>query len=384
MDSLMHADRRLTLPGHGAYLEALAALQDSNIALVNGYSNHAPMVVEALAHLGADGAVSRWMSRTQATRQQRARAGDRSADNPLARFEVVRADVLADMQHRPWRDVLGEHAARLAPGHASAAVHGVIRVGHAVRGLALQDHPVTRAELASALAYWSQVYNEQAFGPVDGVAVENAGKGEKAGKGENAGKREKAGLAQRTPQEAWQSLGLVPAHLRKDSGAITAAMRLAYTAPGFAQVSDALVWPDDPVAATRLVAELVLDMFLAGARDGRTALILTHALTGLMAAWNIGTETDAELHHRLVREAFRSAAAMHVAFSPLQGESAMAAQAAQSAQAAPPSARQLIASAIASGDDHVIKLTDACLDLEAITGCSRFRFAAARGAELMG
>lgn len=378
MDTLMHADRRLTMPGHGAYLEALAALQDSDIALVNGYSNHAPMVVEALAHLGADGSVSRWMSRTQATRQQRARAGDRSADNPLARFEAVRADVLADMQHRPWRDVLGEHAARLAPGHASAAVHGVIRVGHAVRGLALHDHPVTRAELASALAYWSQVYSEQAFGPVDGVAVENAGK------------RENAGPAQRTPQEAWQSLGLVPAHLRKDSGAITAAMRLAYTAPGFAQVSDALVWPDDPVAATRLVAELALDMFLAGARDGRTALILTHALTGLMAAWNIGTETDPELHHRLVREAFRSAAAMHVAFSPLQGESAMAAQAAQSAPAAkgapdaPPSARQLIASAIASGDDHVIKLTDACLDLEAITGCSRFRIAAARGAELMG
>src|ERR1700677_3211173 len=49
-------------------------------------------------------------------------------------------------------------AAGLAPGLMAAATHGVIRTGHAVRALALEDTPARRRELADGLAYWAADY----------------------------------------------------------------------------------------------------------------------------------------------------------------------------------------------------------------------------------
>src|SRR5271163_1297478 len=59
---------------------------------------------------------------------------------------------------RPWAELLDTWAARLAPGLMAAATHGVIRTGHAVRALALEDNTSRRRELADGLAYWAAEY----------------------------------------------------------------------------------------------------------------------------------------------------------------------------------------------------------------------------------
>jgi hypothetical protein len=58
----------------------------------------------------------------------------------------------------PWRSVVGEHAAILAPGLCGAAWHGLVRTGHAARALRRVDTLARRDELAAGLAYWAAQY----------------------------------------------------------------------------------------------------------------------------------------------------------------------------------------------------------------------------------
>jgi hypothetical protein len=340
-----------------AYLDALTDLQETDVSLVNGFSNHAPMVVEALFNLGRAGAIKAWMADTASTRRPRTSASAPGVSPRLgdyAHFGLFRRSISRDLADRPWRDVLSEHAAHLAPGYAGAALHGAIRVGHAVRGLARLDHPATRAELASALAYWSVAYAapSAAFGSVPSPA--------------------------RLPVEAaWRALNPVPSDRRRNDGLIVRALQQVRHAEDFEAIIDAVDWPEDPVEATRRVAGLFLELFLASARTGLTALVMTHALTGLAASWTIGRETDPDLHGRLVREAFRAGASLHVAYSPFDEKPSLAeGRASLTADA-------LVEAAVRSGDDHVIKLTDACLFFEALLGEPRFRAAATLGQALM-
>jgi hypothetical protein len=41
---------------------------------------------------------------------------------------------------------------------SASATHGIIRVGHAVRSLAVAETPARHSELASSLAYWAATY----------------------------------------------------------------------------------------------------------------------------------------------------------------------------------------------------------------------------------
>ncbi len=79
------------------------------------------------------------------------------------RFEHV-ADWLASYEQAlgssPWREVLVEAAEQVVeasrdPAASGPALHGLIRVGHAVRSLSRDDNPLRRRELAFALAYWT-------------------------------------------------------------------------------------------------------------------------------------------------------------------------------------------------------------------------------------
>ena len=345
-------------PGVSPYLDALADLQTSDISLVNGFSNHAPMVVEALFNLGAREEIAGWMARTASTRRRREPDTGEAVAAPQigewAHYDAFRRQAVAELSRQPWRSVLRAWSARLAPGYAGAALHGVIRVGHAARGLQRLDHPHTRAELASALAYWAVAYGEL---PLQPAAPDTT--------------------PTRSVHDAWKALKPVPEDKRRNDGSIVTAVQQVRYAEGLSDILSQIAWPDDPVESTRVVARVFLDMFLVSARTRLTALVLTHALTGLAASWTIGRATDPSLHHALVREAFKAGAALHLAYSPFDDKAGLPDMGGRIDREA------LIAGAFRTDDDHAIKLTDACLTLEAICEDDGFRAAARLGQNLM-
>ncbi|MET4924045.1 questin oxidase family protein [Streptomyces sp. PSRA5] len=136
-------------------------------------TNHAPMVVEALAGHGRSAAVHRWLDAYQ----------DRLDDFPAPVSPVTDAnwrEALGDSRRgadwigyflraigeRPWRDVLAEWWPRLLPGMYGGSTHPVIRVGHAVRVITESGETTPRlTELAHGLGYWAARHH-----PAPGVA----------------------------------------------------------------------------------------------------------------------------------------------------------------------------------------------------------------------
>src|SRR5271163_2143376 len=150
---------------YSALDETLDLMAPMGPDLVNGFSNHAPMAIEAMCAMRRADAVMPWFEGYRASlaprRARVARLTDESWRAALGDsrrtedwFEFFRNEI----EERPWAELLDTWAARLAPGLMAAATHGVIRTGHAVRALALEDNTSRRRELADGLAYWAAEY----------------------------------------------------------------------------------------------------------------------------------------------------------------------------------------------------------------------------------
>ncbi|MCR9245300.1 MAG: questin oxidase family protein [bacterium] len=154
-------------PGREALDEALEMLAPYGPSYRGGLSNHGPMTAEALVSLGRHDAVIDWVKRYRARLEDplkpRARIaapkwrealGDRSRGGDWEQW------FQNELAESPWREVVARWVPRLAPGMAAAGLHGVIRAGHAVCSIAVVENPLRRAELARALAYWATEYLE--------------------------------------------------------------------------------------------------------------------------------------------------------------------------------------------------------------------------------
>src|SRR5271163_2714609 len=147
--------------------DALDAISPYGIELTNGNSNHAPMVAEALCAMGRPEAVMPWIARYRERMSPRAPARDRVRQDEWRtalgwreRFADWSAFFRDKLEEAPWHDVLDRWVGNLASGFCGAATHGVIRVGHAVRGLSTGETPARMHELADALAGWAATWQE--------------------------------------------------------------------------------------------------------------------------------------------------------------------------------------------------------------------------------
>jgi hypothetical protein len=139
--------------------ERMAA--SSAFELPNGFVNHGPMGCEALAAMGLDEEIGRWVHRFERV------PGPAVTPIPSPKFEWQES--IGDYRLLPewvgyfqlgidgqgWRQVIATWVPRLSPGLSVKLFHGVIHVGHAVRALTIADTPARRAELARALGYWA-------------------------------------------------------------------------------------------------------------------------------------------------------------------------------------------------------------------------------------
>jgi len=299
-----------------------------------GLSNHGPMAAEALIRLGRPEAVIPWVELYKSRSNLQ---GPPEARNPISKKEwrgalgnVSRVgDWIAffdrELKEASWRSVLGQWIPQLAPGLVAAATHGVIRTGHAVRSLAERETEARRQELARGLGYWAARYQPLL------ISLD----------------RKSMGLK---PSQAINEVKILPVEQRGTGGLIFDKLRRLDDFPPFATVADLV---DSSGDASRFVSDLTetfAAVYVANAQERFTNI---HAVTGPSAIRLLLPYVKPEAAHHLLRYGWQAAAGLYAAF----GQTPVAGLLDGRAQ----SKEDLIDRAVATGDEHAIKFTEACL-----------------------
>jgi hypothetical protein len=159
--------------------DALERLRDVWFTTKPGFSVHGPMVAETISTLGHNGAVASWVDRYVAR--------DRHMPPPPAREPIRTADrgaLLAalgdyarmtdwyeffrrELDRLTWQNVIAQWTPILIVGVTGGLTHGLIRTAHASRALSDTDKrsALKFDELARALAYWAGSYRTVAGNP---------------------------------------------------------------------------------------------------------------------------------------------------------------------------------------------------------------------------
>ncbi len=323
---------------------ALDQLSGYGTELANGNFNHAPMVAEALCAMGRAASVMPWIERYRGRLVARAPVGEliRSAEWPGAlgqrdRFAAWSALFAAELRDEAWREVLDRWAGRLAPGVSAAATHGVIRVGHAVRALAEGESPQRLGELADALASWAASYSElPAAGGLSNGAL--------------------------TPREAIARVATVPPERRRP-GNIAAALAGLDEFVDFAPAIGLVDLSGDIDGLIARLTELFARVYVANAKTPLTAIVFIHGVTSLAALGHIAPYVGEANARLLLRYGWQAGCALYACFASGAGFAAEDAANDENAESLPES---LINRALAHGDEHVIKFTEACLSRNAL------------------
>ena len=338
--------------------EGLSRLAATGPEYRGGLSNHGPMAAEALVRLGRADAVEHWLDGYLKRLEEAPRPGDRVTDatwrdalgklNRVADWEVY---LRAQLAEEPWRDVLARWWPRLLPGVAAAATHGIIRASHAARSLAGAGEAgdaERRDELARALAYWAASYVE-----LPGAA-------------RPTGNLDAAAAIRALPVLDEPAPG----------GSITG--RLKEGVPRLPGLGTAVAALRPPADAGRDLPELAGEFARVFLGYGRAQPItFLHAVTAPVAAYSVLPLLPRQLARPTYDALWQVGAALYavhaggVTREPLPASSPLAPD-------------DLADLAVSAGDEHAIKLTEACLRLHAETPDPVFLHAAARASDLLG
>jgi hypothetical protein len=324
----------LSAPSYAPLDDALEMLSPYGPELTNGNFNHAPMVVEALCAMDRPAAVFPWIEAYRSRMTPRPTDSD-SVDWSRWRDHLGKRDCFpqwsrlfaAELEEAPWRSVLDRWAMRLASGYSAAATHGAIRVGHAARALAEAETRVRLRELADALASWAASYSELPTAP-------------------------DAPAERLPPRAALTAVPIVPLE-RRPPGNITTALNKLVEFPEFAGAIDLVDLGDNLDAAVAELLELFARVYLANTVDTRTFIVFVHSVTAVHALGNLLPHVGEATGRSLARYAWQADCGLYAAFGGAAPRDADG--------EGDDNPGSLVDQAVANGDEHVIKFTEACL-----------------------
>ncbi|MCA6091262.1 questin oxidase family protein [Streptomyces sp. SCA3-4] len=342
--------------------DALERMEDLGYERGKGVdlANHGPMGAEALALLGQEDAVARWVGRYRRAMEHH--------EPPAARFALDPADEASwrpalgefhragdwellfarELAGAHWREVLARWWPLLLPGLFAGLTHGLIRTAHAVRGLYAAGEKPERlqlTELSRGLAYWAARYAELPGQPRLG--------------GPHGLPAAVAALP-RMPQEG----GLGPAVARRRLDALG---RL----PAY---HDSLQWlaPDQ---APRLLSEMTAqfaDVYLGHPEAPPVPLV--HGVTAPAAVRLVLPHLPDALHVPTLARLWQVQATFLLTFTVDRRDEDTTAWRSEIPDLPP--IGELGARAAEHGDEHVIKLAEACLREYALKPDPRYPAAA--------
>jgi hypothetical protein len=314
--------------------EALEILAPTGPEYAGRLANHGPMAAEALVALSRPESVVPWVEGYR-RRLHDHPAATRPIDSKAWREALGDGGRVGDwiaffrerLSEEPWPAVLQSWCDAFAPGIVAAAFHGVIRTAHAVRSLDRGETPARRRELAEGLGYWAATY----------VALP-----------ESPRRRE----TDRLPSQAIARVESLPPAERVRGGNITERLAPLDRFPSFAGVADLV----DPSASTdRFLSDLTetfAGVYLANVPPG-SVITYVHTVTGPSAVRLLLPHVGSPTRNRLLRYAWQGAAALYASNGGRMTPSPE--------PVALPSKEDLVDRAIATGDEHAIKFTEACL-----------------------
>ncbi len=325
-----------TMKASEAMENALSLLAPTGPEYAGRLANHGPMAAQALVALERPDAVVPWVE-TYKKRLLAHPGGTRPIDPKAWREALGDNDRVGDwivlfrgqLEERPWKIVLSEWTVRFSPGVVAAAFHGAIRTAHAVRSLEQQETPARVRELAEGLGYWAATYN---------ALPESATPGKPP-----AGRR---------PSVAIMGVPILPRDKQISYGNITDRLTPLDSFPLFLSVADSVDASGDPGAFMSDLTETFAMVYLASATRG-TVITFLHGVTGPAAVRTLLPYVSAEEQRRLLRYTWQACASFS---SSAGGKTAPP----PSPGTPLPSREELTDRAIATGDEHSIKFTDAC------------------------
>jgi hypothetical protein len=364
--------------------EGLSRLAATGPEFRGGLSNHGPMAAEALVRLDRADAVEHWLDDYLKQLDDAPRATGRITDQTWPEALGVRKRVgdweayfRDQMSEQPWRDVLARWWPRLVPGLAAAGTHGIIRTSHAARSLAAAE----AAAVAEGAAIAGGAVGARGAAVAGGTTAHTAERRDELARG----------LAY------WAASYLpLPGTPRTagtlDLGAALQGLPLASQPPARGLITEGLTTGlageqrfGPAVAALRPPADVAADLLAFGreftriflAYGGERPITLLHAVTAPVAARSVLPLLPDAVARPTYDALWQVGAGLYAVYTggvvprPLP-------------TGAPPSPDEVTDRAVATGDEHAIKLTEACLRLHAESPDPLFLHAAARASDLLG
>jgi hypothetical protein len=318
-----------------AISDALTRLQGIGFTMGPQFSEHGPMVAEAISTLGRNDRIAAWVEAYLAhyrhnpppPRSEVIDAADENAWRRALGTDARATDWLdlfrrALAEHR-WQEVIALWVPRLMDGYGGGLTHGLLRTAHAVRGLPPDAAPteLQRDELAHGLAYWAAAYRRM------------------------PGEPDKQGTC--TLAEALRQLPRGAGAPAKMAGAVES------LAPA----------PDSDAAISRHAATFARVLLAHRELAPVPTIQLVHTITATIATRNLLPYLQPEFGAWAYRRIWQVSASIVARVAPPLATGSETEPAID-----PPalSRDEVIDRAIAHHDDHVIKLTEACLREDAI------------------
>jgi hypothetical protein len=248
------------------------------------------------------------------------------------------------VRHEAWPVVLDRWVARLALGISAAATHGVIRTGHAVRALDQATTAQRLIELTEGLAYWASTYQ-----PLSSNAVSHA--------------------ATARPTEAIAQVPILPVERRRFTGTITSALAALDDFPDFADAINPADLEGNPHTVLSEITAALTGVYLANARDVLTTIVFIHGVTSAAAVRSLAPHLSVATMGTTIRYLWQAGCGLYAAFGSRPSPPDVIANSGESRAA-------LIDLAVACGDEHAIKFTEACRREDQIAPRSEYRTAA--------
>lgn len=298
-----------------------------------GLSNHAPMAAEAMSAMGRGDRAVGWVERYRNRLDEPPRGarpiepdGWRGALGDIARVADWTAFFKRELDASEWRSVVRDWVPRLAPGLMAGATHGPIRAAHAVRALAAAETEPRLRELAHGLGYWAARYQTLS--------------GEPDADDETLPPAEALVRVPRLHEPGFKFEGLIFESVAKLDGEPSFEPAIGLSGPG-----------DDVSAYLSQLTEACAGMYLA---DRGAPIAFIHTVTAPSALRHFApylSDGDARL---AARYAWQACAAIYSWY--------MLEDFGFARFEAPEADREdLIERAMANGDEHAIKFTEACL-----------------------
>ena len=313
--------------------EALEIVHRTGPEFGPGLSNHAPMAAEALSVLGCGERAVGWVERYRTRLDEPPRGlspisadGWREALGEVSRAADWTAFFERELREAPWQAVIGRWVPRLAPGLMAGATHGPIRAAHAVRALAAAETAPRLRELAHGLGYWAARYQPLPGSPAaDGAALPPV---------------EALAQVPRLHEPGFQFAGLIFESVAKLDEEPSFEPVIGLSGPG-----------DDVGAYLSQLTEVCAGLYLA---DRGAPIAFIHTVTAPSALRHFAPylrDADAWLAARYAWQACAAIYSWYMLEEPEFGP-----------VEAPDAGRgELIERAVANGDEHAIKFTEACL-----------------------